>query len=85
MKMLIRYFLILVFAIVVAGNAFATEAVVKKRATLRNDPSTRHPPIATLSAQEDVELIEPSPTSNYYHVRTADGEEGGGEGGVTGS
>ena len=76
MKMLIRYSLILVFAIVVAGNAFATEAVVKKRATLRSDPSTRHAPIATLSAQEDVELIEPSPTSNYYHVRTADGEEG---------
>ena len=74
MRILIRYFLIVAFAIVVAGNAFATEAVVKKRATLRSDPSTRHPPIATLSAQEDVELIEPSPTANYYHVRTADGE-----------
>ena len=76
MRKLLAYSLILVFACMVAGNAFATEAIVKKRATLRNDPSTRHPPIATLTAQEDVELIEPSPTAGYYHVRTAEGEEG---------
>ena len=76
MKILVRYFLILVFAVFAAGNAFATEAIVKKRATLRSDPSTKHPPIAVLTAQEDVELIEPTPTGNYYHVRTAEGEEG---------
>jgi len=54
----------------------ATDAIVKRRATLRSEPSTQNPPITILKAQEDVELIDPSPTSGYYHVRTADGDEG---------
>lgn len=61
---------------VAASAAFATEAIVKKRATLRSDPSTERPPIATLQPEEDVELVEPSPTAGYFKVRTADGEEG---------
>ncbi len=58
------------------ANALATEAIVKHRATLRSDPSTQRPPIATLQPEEDVELIEPSATANYYHVRTGEGDEG---------
>ncbi len=54
----------------------ATEAVAKKRATLRPDPSAQKPPIAILLQGEDVELIEPTQTSGYFHVRTAEGDEG---------
>jgi hypothetical protein len=57
-------------------DASATEAVAKKRATLRSDPSAQRPPIAIILQGEDVELIEPAQTSGYFHVRTAEGEEG---------
>src|SRR5215467_7664055 len=56
--------------------AFATDAIVKKHATLRQDPSTAREPKATLQAGEDVELIEAQPTQGYYHVRTNEGDEG---------
>jgi len=59
-----------------AGNALAADAIVKHRATLRSDPGTEHGPVAILEPGEDVELIEPNPASNYYHVRTGEGEEG---------
>ncbi len=62
--------------LVSAEGVLADDAIVKHRATLRNEPSTHHPPIAILEPDEDVELIEPSPTSNYYHVRAGEGEEG---------
>ncbi len=68
--------LVLVFVCLAVGSAFGDEAVVIKRATLRSDPSTRHRPILTLSPRTDVELIEPSPTAGYYHVRTEEGAEG---------
>jgi hypothetical protein len=57
-------------------DASATEAVAKKRATLRSDPSAQRPPIAIILQGEDVELIEPAQTSGYFHVRTAEREEG---------
>lgn len=57
-------------------DAVATDAIVKQRATLRKDPSTHHAPILTLTPSEDVELIEPTATAGYYHVRTSDGDEG---------
>lgn len=68
--------LFLCIFLVFAGSALANDAIVKHRATLRNDPSTQHPPIAILEPNEDIELIDPNPTSNYYHVRTGEGEEG---------
>lgn len=58
------------------SNAFALDAIVKRNATVRGDPSTHHAPTARLSPQDEVELLEPSPTSGYYHVRTENGEEG---------
>jgi hypothetical protein len=72
---------ILIILTVLAGalyvpSAAATDAIVKHRATLRKDPSTHHAPILTLTASEDVALIEPAQTAGYYHVRTADGDEG---------
>jgi hypothetical protein len=76
MRSVLRISSVFVFACVAVGNAFAIDAVVKHRATLRNDPSTQRPPILTLKPQEDVELIDPNPTSGYYHVRTSEGERG---------
>ncbi len=61
---------------IAAGNAYGEDAVTLKRATLRADPSTRHKPIDILEAGDDVELVEPTPTAGYYHVRTEDGQEG---------
>jgi hypothetical protein len=72
----LRALLIIVLVCLWGGAALATDAIVKRRATLRSDPSTEHPPIATLQPQEDVELIEPSQTAGYYKVRTAEGDEG---------
>ena len=58
------------------ANAAATDAIVKHRATLRKDPSTRHAPTVTLTPGEDVEVIDSSLTAGYYHVRTVEGDEG---------
>ena len=68
--------LLLLILFLNSGNALAADAIVKHRATLRNDPSSKHPPIAILEPDEDVELIAPDPTENYYHIRTSEGEEG---------
>jgi len=59
-----------------AGQALAVDAIVKHRANLRSDPSTTHAPIASLKPRDDVELLEPTEKSGYYHVRTAEGDEG---------
>lgn len=59
-----------------SDDAFATDVIVKRRGTLREDPSTQKPPVAILDEGEDVELMEPGQTNGYYHVRTREGEEG---------
>jgi hypothetical protein len=59
-----------------AGDAPATEAIAKHRATIRSDPSSQRPPVATLNPGDDVELIEPAPTAGYYRVETSDGIQG---------
>ncbi len=68
-------FLVGAFCLTV-NSALASEAILKHRATLRHDPSSQHAPILTLDEGDDVELIDPTPTANYYHVRTSDGDEG---------
>src|SRR5713101_2954845 len=52
----------------------AQQAVLKHRGTLRKDPSSKNPPIMRLDAGIDVDLIDPTPTRGYYHVRTSDPE-----------
>jgi uncharacterized protein YgiM (DUF1202 family) len=74
MNQLLRVSVAFGFLCFAASGALATDAIVKRHATLRADPSTENPPTATLQAGEDVELVEPSPKSGYYHVRTAEGE-----------
>jgi hypothetical protein len=76
MRPLARTCLALIFLCSATATALATDAILKRRATLRSDPSTENPPITILQAEEDVELIDPSPKSGYYHVRTAEGDDG---------
>src|SRR3979411_178885 len=76
MKTLLRSLLALVFAYLIAGSAIAAEVIIKNRATLRSDPSTQRAPIVILHPDEHLDLIEPAPTSGYYHVRSEEGEEG---------
>ena len=66
----------LLFSFLLATYCFGTDAVLTHNSTLRSDPSSAHPPILTLKANEDVELLSTSATHGYYHVRTSEGQEG---------
>jgi len=59
-----------------AWPALADEAVLTRNANLRRDPSTARPPIRRLAPPDEVEIIDPTPTNGYYHVRDEDNEEG---------
>jgi len=62
--------------ILLIGYCFGTDAILKRNATLRSDPSTAKTPVAILSAGEDVELISTTLSHGYYNVRTAEGQTG---------
>jgi len=66
---------LLLFALLL-GMAAAQTAVVKRNVNLRSDPSTAGDPIVLLTPPAQLQLIEPDPTSGFYHVRTTDNEEG---------
>jgi hypothetical protein len=54
----------------------ARPAVVRHNVNLRRDPSTRHAPLALLSTSTELQLIEDTPRSGFYHVITRDGRQG---------
>ncbi len=68
---------VIVLALGLVGEMAAQQAVLKHRGTLRKDPSSKNPPIMRLDAGIDVDLIDPTPTHGYYHVRTSDPEAEG--------
>jgi hypothetical protein len=68
--------LMCVFGAVAAASASGGEAMLKRQAPLRSEPSTNRTPLLILEAQEAVDLLDPAPSSGYYHVRTRDGDEG---------
>jgi hypothetical protein len=73
MKQLIcLVFSLLIFATSVAGQT----AVVKGNANLRPDASTKHAPIGHLKVGDKVEIIDPSATNGFLHIKTQDGTEG---------
>jgi hypothetical protein len=76
MKRLIASLIGVAFVFATLSDALAIDAIVKRNTNVRGDPSSHNPPIARLSPEEDVELIEPLPTANYFHVRTEGGQEG---------
>lgn len=59
-----------------AAFALAQTASVTRNVNLRPDPSTNLPPIRRLGPGDVLELLSATPQSGYYHVRTADGQEG---------
>jgi hypothetical protein len=66
----------LFFFCAVLGVAQTQNAVVKRNTYLREGASGSDKKIILLKAGDELELIEPEQTENYYHVRTLDGEEG---------
>jgi uncharacterized protein YgiM (DUF1202 family) len=62
--------------LLVAFPLHAQQAEVTRNVNLRADPSTDNPPIRLLMPPEQVQLLEPSETSGYYHVRTSQAEDG---------
>ena len=69
--------LVIVLGLGLVVQTAAQQAVLKHRGTLRKDPSSKNPPIMRLDAGVDVDLIDPTPTQGYYHVRTSDPEAEG--------
>jgi hypothetical protein len=66
-------FAVLVWSTIVFAQAVAT---VTHNGNLRPTPSSAQPPIRLLTPPETVTLINSAPVNGYYHVRTAQGEEG---------
>jgi hypothetical protein len=66
----------LLFFSAVLGAAQTQNATVKRNTYLREGPSTSDKIIILLKVGDELELVDPEPTDNYYHVRTLDGEEG---------
>jgi uncharacterized protein YgiM (DUF1202 family) len=58
------------------GLAQNQNAVVKRNTYLREGPSSGDKIVILLKAGDELELVEPTATENYLHVRTLDGEEG---------
>src|SRR5436305_100470 len=50
--------------------------VVRHNVNLRRDPSTRRPPLALLPVSTELQLMEDTPKSGFYHVITRDGQQG---------
>ena len=66
----------LLFSLLLTAYCLGTDAILTHNATLRSDPSSANPPILTLKAKDDVELLSTTATHGYYHVRTSEGQEG---------
>src|ERR1035441_6290027 len=62
--------------LLVAFPLHAQQAEVTRNVNLRADPSADNPPIRLLMPPEQVQLLESSKTSGYYHVCTSQAEEG---------
>lgn len=67
-----------VLALVFLSVAICTAqtVVVTRNVNLRPDPSTKQNPVANLLPGTQLQLVEPSQTANYYHVRTPTGQIG---------
>ncbi len=52
--------------------AMAQVVVVQRNVNLRPTPSAAQPPIRLLRPPDELELLDPAKTNNYYHVRRAE-------------
>lgn len=63
--------------LILSSLALAQTVTVTRNVNLRPDPSSEYSPIRLLTPSEpSLTLIEPTPESGYYHVKTQGGEEG---------
>src|SRR5438128_7806087 len=77
MRRTLRLSITIVLAAWWATVASAQTVTVVHNVNLRPDPSSEYPPTRLLlPAEPPLTLLEPSPESGYYHVRTSIGEEG---------
>lgn len=58
------------------ATAFGQTATVTRDVNLRPDPSSSNTPLALLAPPTTLTLLDPTKTSGYYHVKTADNKEG---------
>lgn len=70
-----RIFLLLtlVFSL---SPAFAGTATVQTDTNVRERPTRSSNIVTTVSSGDQVDLLSPKPQRGYYHIRTADGDEG---------
>ena len=71
-----RAVLILLLSIVCWSLAIAQEAATKQKVILRRDPSTSSPILARLAKGARLTLVDASPDSGFYHVRTEEDQVG---------
>lgn len=77
MRLLSRMSLIPLFLVVLfsASSLWGQDAVVQRNVNLRHDPSTAQAPIRLLKPPDELNLVDHTKVSGYYHVRTSEGEE----------
>jgi uncharacterized protein YgiM (DUF1202 family) len=69
-------------ALVLLTLVFSLPFVFGQTATVQTDTNVREKPtrsstiVTTVSAGDQVDLLSPKPRRGYYHIRTADGDEG---------
>jgi len=76
MRVLRRSTLCALLTLWTAIAAAQTTAVVTRNVNLRPTPSTAQTPIRVLTPGETLTLITTTPVNGYYHVRTAQNEDG---------
>lgn len=72
---------VIIFVGVVIGGCWATAtsaqtASIVRAVNLRPTPSTQQPSLRLLTPSDQVTLLAAQPTNGFYHVRTADAQEG---------
>lgn len=77
-RVLRRSIAIAILLILACGFAVAHEnqATVLRRTNLRSDPSSDNSLVRRLDVDEQLQLLDPSPTNGYLHVSTMHDEDG---------
>jgi uncharacterized protein YraI len=71
-----RFVCCAVLIVFFASVTFAQKATVARPVNLRVNPSTSNSPISVLATGTALTLLDSTPQTGYYHVKTEDGTEG---------
>src|SRR5438105_11478834 len=66
----------LLFLLVFSTSVLAQQASLRRNVILRRDPSTSSPVLGHLAKGVRIMLVDASPDSGFYHVRTEDDQIG---------